>query len=578
VKERLLMSGNEAIARGAYEAGVSCGMGYPGTPSTEILENFVKYPGVYAEWSTNEKVALEAATGVSLAGARALVTMKHVGLNVALDAFMTLAYTGINAGLVVVSADDPDMHSSQNEQDNRVLGRFAGVPVIEPSSSQEAKDFMIQAFDISEEFGLPVLFRITTRTAHSKSVVEAESGCMPARIKKPLDIPWEKYVMMPMNARKRRQELLKKQELLAGFAEKTGLNTVEPGSKDMGIITSGIAYQYVKEIFPKKSIFKLGLLNPLAIGRIKKFAAKVKKLYVVEELEPFIEEQLKAAGIKVIGKDIIPVYGELNPDIVSEAFKPKRKIKDIEETIIPARPPVLCPGCPHRGVFYALSKLGVTVTGDIGCYTLGALPPLSAMNTCIDMGAAINHAYGIEKAGEPYDKVAAVIGDSTFIHSGITGIVNLVYNKGNTLVIILDNRTTAMTGTQPHPGAGPTLAGDETTNIDMEKLVAALGVKEVAVIDPYNLRLTENVIKDFITKTGPKVIIARRECVLIDKRKQQAFYIDRQICDECGKCMELGCPAIEKENGTHTINPGLCTGCAMCVVLCPKKAIKIRKI
>ncbi len=577
MKERLLMSGNEAIARGAYEAGVSCGMGYPGTPSTEILENFVKYPGVYAEWSTNEKVALEAATGVSLAGARALVTMKHVGLNVALDAFMTLAYTGINAGLVVVSADDPDMHSSQNEQDNRVLGRFAGVPMIEPASSQEAKDFIIQAFDISEKFGLPVLFGITTRTAHSKSVVEVESECTPAKIKKPLDIPWEKYVMMPMNARKRRQELLKKQALLAGFAEKAALNTIEPGSKDMGIITSGIAYQYVKEIFPDKSIFKLGLLNPLAIGRIKKFAKKVKKLYVVEELEPFIEDQLKAAGIKVRGKDIIPVFGELNPDIVSEAFKPKHKIKDIEETNIPSRPPVLCPGCPHRGVFYALSKLGVIVTGDIGCYTLGALPPLSAMNTCIDMGAAINHAFGIEKAGEPYDKVAAVIGDSTFIHSGITGIVNLVYNKGNTLVIILDNRTTAMTGTQPHPGAGPTLQGVETTNIDMEKLVIALGVKQVAVIDPYNLKLTENVIKDFIGKTGPKVIIARRECVLIDKRKQQVFYIDRQICDECGKCMELGCPAIEKEKGAHTINAGLCTGCAMCVVLCPQKAIKIRK-
>jgi len=578
MKERILMSGNEAIALGAYEAGVSCGMGYPGTPSTEILENFVKYPDVYAEWSTNEKVALETATGVSLGGARALVTMKHVGLNVALDAFMTLAYTGINAGLVVISADDPSMHSSQNEQDNRILGRFAGVPVIEPSSSQEAKDFIADAFNISEKFDLPVLFRITTRTAHSKSVVEAEKEFKPNRIKKPMDIPWQKYVMMPMNAIKRRQELIKKQALLQGFAEKTGLNTIKIKSKDIGFITSGIAYQHVKEVFPEKSIFKLGLLNPLPVEKIKAFAKKVKKLYVVEELEPFIEEQMKAAGIKVTGKEIIPIYGELNPDIISAAFKIKGKEKEKEKIDVPSRPPVLCPGCPHRGVFYVLSKLGITVTGDIGCYTLGALPPLSAMSTCIDMGAAINHAYGIEKAGGQYDKTAAVIGDSTFIHSGITGVINLVYNKGNTLVIILDNRTTAMTGTQPHPGAGPTISGAETTNVDIEKLVAAIGVAEIAVIDPYNLKLTENVIKDFLIKKGPKVIIARRECVLITKRKQTDFYIDRQICNDCGKCMELGCPAILKEEGQHKIDPALCTGCAMCVALCPEKAIKIRRI
>ncbi|MEI7641296.1 MAG: indolepyruvate ferredoxin oxidoreductase subunit alpha [bacterium] len=577
------MSGNEAIARGAYEAGVKCAAGYPGTPSTEILENYVKYEGVYAEWSTNEKVALEVATGMSLGGARALVTMKHVGLNVALDAFMTLAYTGINAGLVVISADDPGMHSSQNEQDNRVLGKFAQVPVLEPANSQEAKDFVKEAFAISEKFDIPVLVRITTRVAHSKSVVEINENFKPDFIKKPLNVPAAKYVMMPMNAIRQGKVLLEKQPKLKNFSEATTLNTEELLSKDVGFITSGISYEYVKEIFPDKSVYKLGMLNPLPMENLKKFINKHKKVYVVEEMQPFVEEQLKTAGFKVHGKDIFPIFGEFTPDIIRECFKNKMGLKKQgtgNMNPVPGRPPVLCAGCPHRGVFYALSKMNLTVTGDIGCYTLGALPPLSAMDTCVDMGASINHAHGLEKAGVPNNKIVAVIGDSTFMHSGLTGIANVVYNRGNTLTIILDNRTTAMTGRQSHPGAGNTLTGDQTTNIDIEKVVTAMGVQHIAVVDPYNMKMTKHIIEDMLTKTGSKVIIAKRDCVLINKSKLSVlFEVDSALCGAAGECFKLGCPAIEKEAGTGKafINPLVCNGCAMCVTLCPKKAIKPKK-
>jgi indolepyruvate ferredoxin oxidoreductase, alpha subunit len=514
--EKKLLSGDEAIALGAYEAGIYAGFGYPGTPSTEILENFVKYEGVYGEWSINEKVALEAATGASLGGVRVMCTMKHVGLNVALDAYMTLAYTGINGGLVVISADDPGMHSSQNEQDNRYLGKFAYTPVIEPSSSQEAKDFMKDSVEISERFDLPVLFRITTRIAHSKSIVTHDTGFKAVFPKKKLDVPWEKYVMMPLNAKKKRVVLVDKYKKLQEFAEVTTLNSIEMGDTEIGFITSGAAYQYVKEVFPEKSVFKLGLLNPLPVNRIKDFCSKVKKVYVVEELEPYIEDYLKAKGIQVEGKSIFPLIDELSPDIVRDSFFNAGKTKSANiKPSIPGRPPSLCAGCGHRGVYKVLSEMGLLVTGDIGCYTLGALPPFSAMHTCIDMGASINHAYGIERAGESYEKVVAVIGDSTFMHSGITGIANMVFNGGNILTIILDNRTTAMTGRQSNPAAGKTLMGKDAYNIDIEKLLEGIGVKHIAVVDPFEVNKVRELVLELISKKGVKVLIARRECSLL---------------------------------------------------------------
>ena len=517
--EKRLLSGDEAIARGAYEAGIYAGFGYPGTPSTEILENFALYEGIYAEWSINEKVALEAATGASLGGARTICTMKHVGLNVALDAYMTLAYTGINGSLVVVCADDPGMHSSQNEQDNRYLGKFSYTPVIEPSDSQEAKDMMKDAVEISELFDLPVLFRITTRIAHSKSVVKIDPDFHPVFPKKKLDVPWQKYVMMPLNAKKKRIALVDKYEKLKAFAETTRLNTEAVLSEDIGFITSGTAYQYVKEVFPDKSVMKLGLLNPLPIEKIRSFSKKVKKLYVVEELEPYIEDILKAEGIKVEGKSVFPLIDELTPDIIRDSFNRLNQsaIPNPQSAIpkVPSRPPSLCADCGHRGVFKVLSELELVVAGDIGCYTLGALPPFSALHTCIDMGSAINHAYGIEKAGNAPDKVVAVIGDSTFMHSGMTGIANMVYNGGNTLTIILDNRTTAMTGRQPHAAAGKTLMGKEARNINLEKLLEGLGVEQVAVIDPFETKKLKELVVGYLAKAGVKVIIARRECALL---------------------------------------------------------------
>jgi indolepyruvate ferredoxin oxidoreductase alpha subunit len=519
--EKKLLSGDEAIALGAYEAGVYAGFGYPGTPSTEILESFSHFKGVYAEWSINEKVALEAATGASLGGVRVICTMKHVGLNVAMDAFVTLAYTGINGGLVVVSADDPGMHSSQNEQDNRYLGKFAYVPVIEPSSSQEAKDYIKDAVEISEEFDLPVLFRITTRIAHSKSVVNFDPDKKVVFPKKKMDVPWDKYVMMPLNAKKKRVVLIDKYRKLKLFAETSALNSVENGEGDIGFITSGVAYQYVKEVFPGKPVFKLGLLNPLPVNRIREFCSKFKRIYVVEELEPYIEDYLKAEGIQVTGKAVFPLIDELTPDIIRNSFDKANglPIRNLQQTVnnfpVPSRPPSLCAECGHRGVFKVLNELGLLVMGDIGCYTLGALPPFKSMNTCIDMGAGINHAYGIERAGESPEKVVAVIGDSTFMHSGMTGIANMVYNGGNTLTIILDNRTTAMTGRQPHAAAGNTLMGAETNNINIEKLLEGIGVRQVAVVDALDMKKLRELVVEYTGKKGVKVIIARRECALL---------------------------------------------------------------
>ncbi|HPI02629.1 MAG TPA: thiamine pyrophosphate-dependent enzyme [Candidatus Goldiibacteriota bacterium] len=510
--KKVLMSGDEAIARGAYEAGVSCGFGYPGTPSTEVLEAFSQYD-VYAEWSINEKVALEAATGASLGGVRALVTMKHVGLNVALDAFMTLAYTGINGGLVIANADDPGMHSSQNEQDNRILGKFAYAPVIEPSSSAEARDFMIKAYEMSEQFDVPVLFRFTTRIAHAKGVVEIDEVLKPEKVKKPLSVPWDKYVMMPLNAKKRRVVLIDRYNKMKQFAEITNLNKEEMADTDIGFITSGVCYEYAKEVFPGKSIFKIGLLNPLPVKRIKDFVSKVKKVYVLEETEPYIEDYLKTQGIYLEGKSIFPLIGELDPDIIRNSFYKKEQPKTA--SAVPPRPPSLCADCGHRGVFKVLNEMGLTVMGDIGCYTLGALPPFSSLHTCIDMGSGLSHAYGAQKAGESPEKVVAVIGDSTFMHSGVTAIINQVYNGADTLNIILDNRTTAMTGRQPHPGTGKSIKGADGSAVDFEKLLAAIGVEHTAVIDPLKVADLRVLINDYIKRKGVKVIIARRPCALL---------------------------------------------------------------
>jgi len=511
-----LLSGNEAIARGAYEAGAFLGFGYPGTPSTEILENFANFEGVYAEWSVNEKVALEAATGASLGGARAFATMKHVGLNVALDAYMTLAYTGINGGLVVFNADDPGMHSSQDEQDNRYIGKFSFTPVIEPSDSQEAKDFIKDAFDISEKFDLPVLFRTTTRIAHGRSVVLIDENLRPVMKKKPLSVPWDKYTMMPLNAKRKRHELLLRFEELKKFSEETALNREENGNFDIAFITSGVVYTYIKEVFPKAAVLKLGLSNPLPMDKIKKFAAKAKRLIVAEELEPFMEDQLKAEGIKCEGRNLFPREGEFSPDIIRQAITGKKPEGKCVTQDIAARPPSLCPECGHRGVFKALNELGYTVMGDIGCYTLGALPPFNALQTCIDMGSGLSHAYGAEKAGEPHEKIVAVIGDSTFMHSGITAVINQVYNGSNTFNIILDNRTTAMTGRQNHPGTGRSIKGADSHMVDIEKLLEAIGVKTIRVIDPLlKLADTKDMIEKMSREKGVKVLIARRPCALL---------------------------------------------------------------
>jgi len=447
--------------------------------------------------------------------------MKHVGLNVAMDAFVTLAYTGVNGALVVISADDPGMHSSQNEQDNRYLGKFAYTPVIEPSSSQEAKDFLKDAVEISEQFDLPVLFRITTRIAHSKSVVNVDPDIKPVFPKKKADVPWDKYVMIPLNAKKRRVVLVDKYKKLKDFTEISKLNTVEMAGTDIGFITSGAAYQYVKEVFPEKSVFKIGLLNPLPVNRIREFCSKVKKVYVVEELEPYIEDYLKAEGIHVEGKSIFPLIDELNPDIIRNAFNKAGGVTPVtpgpgqSAAAVPGRAPSLCANCGHRGVFKVLHELGLTVAGDIGCYSLGALPPFSAMHTCIDMGASISHAYGMVLAGESPEKVVAVIGDSTFIHSGITGIANMVYNGGNTLTIILDNRITAMTGGQPNAAYGKTLMGKEALNINIEKLLEGLGVEHVAVVDALDTHKLKELVSEYLKKKGVKVIVARHPCGLM---------------------------------------------------------------
>ncbi len=597
VAKEMLFSGNEAIARGAYEGGVKVASAYPGTPSTEILQNLSRYEGVYTEWAPNEKVALEVALGASFAGARALAAMKHVGLNVAADPLFTSAYTGVRGGLVIVTADDPEMHSSQNEQDNRNYAFAAKVPMLEPSDSAEAKEYTKLAFKLSEEFDTPVLLRTTTRVSHGEGLVtpgEREPSSLNVRIEK---IP-EKFVMLPANARKRREALAERMKRLAAFAEDFPENKIEWGDRNRGFIVSGIAYHYVKEAFPEASVLKLGMVYPFPEKMIKAFAGQVRELFVVEELDPFIELHVKAMGVKCRGKEFLPSIGELNTGIVRSAISGEKSKSLFEPHSIPPRPPNLCPGCSHRGIFYALSKLNVFVAGDIGCYTLAAQKPLSSLDTCVCMGAGLGCALGMEKAlgEESLGKIVAVIGDSTFIHSGITGLIDIVYNKGFTTVIILDNRTVAMTGHQPTPATGVTIRGEATTVLNLKALCRAIGVKHVYTVNPHDIGAASRILKREIWRAEPSVIIAEAPCIMLPqarKKEQAVYFVSLELCTGCGACLKLGCPAIEwtpismegqgssdrkkKKKGRAKINADLCTGCGQCAHLCKFKAITVEE-
>ena len=574
-----ILSGNEAIAAGAYVGGVSVASAYPGTPSTEILENLVKYPDVYCEWAVNEKVGMEVAIGASFAGKRSMTTMKHVGLNVAMDPLMTFAYVGANGGFVVVSADDPGMHSSQNEQDNRYIAKFAKIPMLEPSDSQDAYDMMIEAFKLSEKFSIPVMLRTTTRVSHSSGIVELGGFKRDAENGKKYEKNIAYTVPVPLYSRPMHVRIEQKLIDLEAYSETSKFNRLEKGTDGVGIITSGIAYAYVREAFPNASILHLGMTNPLPKKMIADFAASVDRLYIAEEDEPFIEEQVRAMGIKVCDPETSLRIGELNPDrinlMAAEVYGTEKPAKAEPITGLPGRPPVLCPGCSHRGVFYALSRLKCMVTGDIGCYSLGAFPPLSAMDTIICMGASVGNAHGLAKAG--YEgKVAAVLGDSTFFHSGITGLLNIVYNKGCSTVIVLDNRITAMTGHQDNPGTGKTLMGEETIATRVEAIAAGLGVHRVRTVDPYNLDETYNIIKEELESDEPSVVVSCRPCVLGARLKVvRKFAVESDKCKKCKMCLKIGCPAIEvADDGTTRINPVLCVGCGMCEQVCKFGAIK----
>jgi indolepyruvate ferredoxin oxidoreductase alpha subunit len=579
---KVLMSGNEAIARGVYEAGVRFATAYPGTPSTEILEEFSKYEGVYAEWSPNEKVALEVAIGAALAGEKAIAVMKHVGVNVAADPLFTVSYTGTNGALVIVSADDPSLHSSQNEQDNRNYAKFAKIPMLEPADAQEAKEFVKLAFEISEKFDTPVFLRSTTRVSHSKSLVSLAEP-LAHQDKTRISYNPEKFVMVPALARLRRVEVEKRLVNIKEYAEIFSENKMEINDPDVGIIAAGMPYNYAKDVFPDYSYLKLGMVYPLPEKLIREFAAKVKKIFVVEELDPFLEEQIKAMGIKVIGKEIFPYTNEFDPGIIENAISKQAKTATVPAQNIPSRPPNLCPGCPHRGLFYVLGKLKVFVAGDIGCYTLSFMKPLEGLHSCICMGASIGMAHGMSKAlkEKGKGKIVGVIGDSTFIHSGITSLLNMAYNKSNALIVICDNSTTAMTGMQEHPATGYTLLGEKTKQLDLKVLVSALGIDNIRVIDPYDLKVTKTTVKEELAKDGPSVIISQRPCVLFKRAKlktAKALKIDPDKCTGCKVCLGLGCPPISwqkiekkegsKREGIAMIDETLCNGCGLCMQVC----------
>lgn len=580
-----ILSGNEAIARGAWEAGVAFAAAYPGTPSTEILENIgSRYtPDITAQWMSNEKTALESAVGASIAGVRSLACMKHVGVNVAADPLFTAVYTGVGGGLVLVSADDPALHSSQNEQDNRNYAKFSKIPLIEPSDSQEAKDFLKIAFELSEQFDTPVLFRTTTRVNHSKSVVEVgerEERPRPASI--PRDT--KKYTMLPGYARPKHPQIEDRLQRLKEHGVKSPLNRVELGDRRVGIITSGISYQYAKEAMPEASFLKLGLTYPLPEALIRDFVQHVEQVVVVEELDPFLEEQIRLLGIEVThGKDLFPIIGELDPSTVSEKLTGVAPERLAAAQGLPVRPPVLCPGCSHRGLFTVLRKLKVYVSGDIGCYTLGALPPLESMHACLCMGGSITMAYGMSKVsadtGDLKDKVVAVIGDSTFFHSGLTGLVDMIWNGGNSVVVIQDNRITGMTGGQENPGSGHTLAGAESPPIDIEKLVLAMGLKpeNLRLVNAYDLEQVETVLREELAKPEPSVVLTKDPCVLQYRVKKPALTVDLEKCVGCKQCLKVGCIAlsmVEEGDKQHaSVDPNFCVGCTVCAQVCKFDAI-----
>ena len=582
-KQKVIMLGNEAIARGAYEAGVKVSAAYPGTPSTEISENLVQYSKngtigngeLYCEWSPNEKVAMEVAIGASVSGVRAMASMKHVGVNVAADPLYTNAYMGVGGGLVLVAADDPGLYSSQNEQDTRMVARAAQVPVLEPSDSQEAKDFMKKAFDISEEYDTPVILRTTTRLAHSQGMVElCERNEVPD---KPYERNVAKNVMMPANAKSRHLVVEARNNRLIEESCNFDINKVEMNDTKIGIITSGIPYQYVKEALPNASVLKLGIVNPLPKKLIEDFASKVDTLYIVEELDPLIETQVKSWGIKAIGKEILTVQGEYSATMLRRAIG-KENVEVNAPAQIPNRPPILCPGCPHRSVYSVLNKLKIHAAGDIGCYTLGAVPPLSVVDTTVCMGASISTLHGMEMAkGKDYIKNwVAVIGDSTFMHTGVNSLINMVYNQGTGTVMILDNSTTGMTGHQDHAATGKTLQGDTVYAIDIMKLCKAIGVKNVTEIDAFDTEGLEKLIKEETAKDEVSVIITKSPCVLLKgvKREKKQCVVDSERCKKCGMCMKPGCPALTKKaDGTMAVDDTMCNGCGLCKGLCKFGAI-----
>lgn len=579
MSEKRILLGNEAIARGAYEAGVKVSAAYPGTPSTEVSESLVQYDEIYAEWAPNEKVATEVAIGASIAGVRSMCVMKHVGMNVAADPLYTAAYTGVRGGLVLVVADDPGMYSSQNEQDSRMVARAAMVPIVEPSDSAEAKEFMKYAYDLSEKYDTPVILRSTTRLSHSQGLVELEERA------EPFDIPYErdmaKYVMMPGNAIKRHVVVEARMKQMAEDANSLPINRVEYNDLSVGFITNGIAYQYVKEAMPQASVLKLGLLNPLPRKLIEEFAAKVDKLYIFEELEPVVEEQVKSWGIqKAVGKEIFTVQGEYSANLIRERVLGQTSQVD-KAAQVPARPPILCPGCPHRSVYAVLNKLKIHAAGDIGCYTLGAVAPLSVIDTTICMGASISTLHGMEKAkGREYIKSwVAVIGDSTFMHTGINSLMNMVYNQATGTVIILDNSTTGMTGHQDHAATGKTLKGQVVPAINIYGLCKSLGIEHVCEVDAFDQAELERVIKEEVARDAVSVIITKAPCALLKGIKfPNKCRPLPDTCKKCGACLRPGCPALTKnEDGTISIDETMCNGCGLCKQLCKFDAINLVK-
>lgn len=572
-----LLSGNEAIARGAYEAGVTVAVGYPGTPSTEILENTVKYKqDIYCEWSPNEKVAFEVAAAASMAGARSIVTMKHVGLNVAADPLMTLAYIGVEGGMVICVADDPGMHSSQNEQDTRNYAKFARIPIFEPSDSQEAKDMVWAAIEVSESYKTPVILRTTTRVSHSRSLVAFSERREPNKVNFVKNPP--RFVPVPAWGREMRKTVERRYFQLAEEASKNKANRIEWADRSLGIIACGIAYQYVKEVWPQASVLKLSFSYPYPDDLFREFAAGVEKVLVVEELDNLVEEHLKVIGIDCIGRDIVPGIGELSVTALAQVRSGLDGSKPCESIYtnvgdLPGRPPVLCAGCPHRGVFYALKKHDVVVAGDIGCYSLGAFKPLERLDIILCMGGGVSMAQGLDKAGET-KKVVGIVGDSTFFHSGITGLLDIAYNKGKSTIIVVDNRTTAMTGHQDNPGTGRTLMGEDTITASIEEIGKACGIKRIRVINPYNQEETQKILTEELNADEASLIVSKGPCILKERKAVGPKYvINQDVCKNCKACLKLGCPAIESSGGKPSISEMMCEGCSLCAQACKFGAI-----